>query len=199
MRRRKKYQSMSMFREKKKTVTPELIREILSWVFYTVIAVFVAFVLVLAFGKRVRVIGDSMEASLYNGQSVLVNRIIYRLVDPKKNDVVVFLPNGNEKSHYYIKRVVAVPGETVKIEDGNLIVNGETVVTENGKYDKMEEAGIAENEIKLGSGEFFVLGDNRNSSEDSRSANIGIVKTPTIAGKAWFCYGSKEGTTGLIK
>lgn len=199
MRRRKKYQSMSMFREKKKTVTPELIREILSWVFYTVIAVFVAFVLVLAFGKRVRVIGDSMEASLYNGQSVLVNRIIYRLVDPKKNDVVVFLPNGNEKSHYYIKRVVAVPGETVKIEDGNLIVNGERVVTENGKYDKMEEAGIAENEIKLGSGEFFVLGDNRNSSEDSRSANIGIVKTPTIAGKAWFCYGSKEGTTGLIK
>ncbi|WP_242840973.1 signal peptidase I [Butyrivibrio sp. AE3004] len=187
-----------MYREKKKTVTPELIREILSWVFYTVIAVFVAFVLVLSFGKRVRVIGDSMETSLYNGQSVLVNRIVYKLVSPKKDDVIVFLPNGNEKSHYYVKRVVAGPGETVKIVDGNLVVNGETVVTESREYDKMEEAGIAENEIKLGNGEFFVLGDNRNSSEDSRSANIGVVKISTIAGKAWFSFGSKEGKTGLI-
>lgn len=196
-RKKKRYQSM--FQEKKKTVTPELVRELLSWLFYTVIAVFVAFVLVLSFGKRVRVIGDSMETALYNGQSVFVNRIVYRLTSPKKNDVIVFLPNGNEKSHYYVKRVVAVPGEKVQIVDGNLVVNGETVVTESGKYDKMEEAGIAENEITLGNGEFFVLGDNRNSSEDSRSANIGIVKTATIAGKAWFSYGSKEGKTGLIE
>ncbi|MCR5342188.1 MAG: signal peptidase I [Butyrivibrio sp.] len=197
MRRRQRYQSM--FQEKKKTVTPEFIRELLSWLFYTAIAVFVAFVLVLSFGKRVRVIGDSMETALYNSQSVLVDRIVYRLTSPKKNDVIVFLPNGNAKSHYYVKRVVAVPGETVKIVDGNLVVNGETVVTEDGKYDKMEEAGIAENEITLGNGEFFVLGDNRNSSEDSRSANIGIVKSATIAGKAWFAYGSKEGKTGLIE
>ena len=197
MRRRKRYQSM--FQEKKKTVTPEFVRELFSWRFYTAIAVFVAFVLVLSFGKRVRVIGDSMETALYNSQSVLVDRIIYRLTSPKRNDVIVFLPNGNEKSHFYIKRVVAVPAETVKIVDGNLVINGETVVTESGKYDKMEEAGIAENEITLGSGEFFVLGDNRNSSEDSRSANIGIVKINTIAGKAWFSYGSKEGKTGLIE
>ncbi|WP_408070915.1 signal peptidase I [Butyrivibrio sp. JL13D10] len=197
MRRKKRYQSM--FQEKKKTVTPEFVRELFSWLFYTVIAVFVAFVLVLSFGKRVRVIGDSMETALYNSQSVLVDRIIYRLTSPKRNDVIVFLPNGNEKSHFYIKRVVAVPGETVKIVDGNLVINGETVVTESGKYDKMEEAGIAENEITLGNGEFFVLGDNRNSSEDSRSANIGIVKIGTIAGKAWLSYGSKEGKTGLIE
>ena len=188
-----------MFREKKKTVTPELLKEIASWVFYTVIAVFVAFVLVISFGKRVRVIGDSMENSLFNGQSVLVNRIIYKIASPKRDDVIVFLPNGNEKSHYYVKRVVAVPGETVKIVDGNLVINGETVVTEDDEYDKMEEAGIAENEIKLGNGEFFVLGDNRNSSEDSRSANIGVVKIATIAGKAWFSYGAKEGNNGLIK
>ncbi|WP_026490916.1 MULTISPECIES: signal peptidase I [unclassified Butyrivibrio] len=197
MRRRQRYQSM--FQEKKKTVTPEFIRELLSWLFYTAIAVFVAFVLVLSFGKRVRVIGDSMETALYNSQSVLVDRIVYRLTSPKKNDVIVFLPNGNAKSHYYVKRVVAVPGEKVQIVDGNLVVNGETVITEDGKYDKMEEAGIAENEITLGNGEFFVLGDNRNSSEDSRSANIGIVKSDTIAGKAWFAYGSKEGKTGLIE
>lgn len=195
--RKRRYRPMYL--EKKKTVTPELFREILSWIFYTAVAVFVAFVLVICFGKRVRVIGESMEPSLYNSQSVLVDAIAYKLKAPKKDDVIVFLPNGNEKSHYYIKRVVAVPGETVRIEGGNLIVNGETVATEDREYDKMEEAGIAENDITLGSGEFFVLGDNRNSSEDSRSANIGVVKLSTIAGKAWFSYGTKEGKTGLVE
>ena len=194
--RKRRYRPMYL--KKKKSVTSEVFKEVLSWLFYTVAAVFVAFVLVICFGKRVRVIGDSMEPSLCNSQSVLVDAIAYKLKSPKKNDVIVFLPNGNEKSHYYIKRVVAVPGETVRIEGGNLIVNGETVVTENREYDKMEEAGIAENDITLGSGEFFVLGDNRNSSEDSRSANIGVVKLSTIAGRAWFSYGTKEGKTGLV-
>ena len=197
MRRRKKYRSM--FREEKKTITPELVKEIFSYCFYTVFAVFVAFVLVISFGKRVKTIGDSMNPALTNGQSVLVNRIVYKLFSPKKGDVVVFLPNGNEKSHYYIKRVVAVSGETVQIKDGFLYVNGEVVSDESHDYDKMEDAGIAENEIKLGNGEFFVLGDNRNSSEDSRSANIGVVKLATIAGKAWFGYGSQNGNNGFVK
>ncbi len=195
----KKKRYHSMFHEKKSVITPELIKEIFSWGFYTVLAIFIAAVLVFAFGKRVRVIGDSMEPNLYNGQSVLVNRIVYKLISPSKDDVIVFLPNGNEKAHYYIKRVVAVPGETVQIIDGKLYINGEVVDDEADEYDKMEEAGIAENEITLNSGEFFVLGDNRNSSEDSRSANIGVVKSSTIAGKAWFCYGSDEGGSGFVK
>ena len=188
----------SMFHEKKSVITPELIKEIFSWGFYTVIAVFIAFVLVVSFGKRVRVIGESMEPALYNGQSVLVNRIVYRLLSPSKGDIVVFLPNGNEKSHYYIKRVVGVPGDTVQIIDGFLYINGEIVDNEDDEYDKMEDAGIAENEIKLGSGEFFVLGDNRNSSEDSRSANIGVVRTSMMAGKVWFSYGSENGKNGFV-
>ena len=195
--RRKRQQSM--FHEKKKVLTLDLVKELLSWVFYTAFAFFVAFVLVTAFGKRVRTIGDSMETALYNGQSVLVDKIVYKLFSPSKDDVIVFLPNGNEKSHYYIKRVVAVPGETVQIKDGVLYVNGEAVLDDEHDYDKMEDAGIAENEIKLGNGEFFVLGDNRNSSEDSRSANIGVVKLSTIAGKAWFCYGSESGKNGFVK
>ncbi len=194
--RKKRYRSM--FHEKKKVVTPELIREILSWLFYTILAVFIAFVLVLAFGKRVKVIGDSMETALYNGKNVLVDRIVYRLFAPSRGDVIVFLPNGNEKSHYYVKRVVAIPGETVQIKDGILYINGEAVSNDAKEYDKMEEAGIAENEITLGNGEFFVLGDNRNSSEDSRSANIGVVKRDTIAGKAWFSYGKADGASGFV-
>ena len=194
--RKKRYRSM--FHEKKKVVTPELIREIMSWLFYTILAVFIAFVLVLAFGKRVKVIGDSMETALYNGKNVLVDRIVYRLLAPSRGDVLVFLPNGNEKSHFYVKRVVALPGETVQIKDGLLYINGEAVSNDDKEYDKMEEAGIAENEITLGNGEFFVLGDNRNSSEDSRSANIGVVKRDTIAGKAWFSYGKADGASGFV-
>ena len=195
--RKKRYHSM--FHEKKQIITPELLKEIFSWGFYTIFAIFVAFVLVMAYGKKVKVIGDSMEPALMNGQSVLVDRIVFRLLSPDRGDVIVFLPNGNEKSHYYVKRVVAIPGETVQIIDGNLYINGEIVSDEGDEYDKMEEAGIAENEIKLGSGEFFVLGDNRNSSEDSRSANIGVVKSSTIAGKVWFSFGSADGDRGFVK
>ena len=142
-------------------------------------------------------IGVSMEPSLYNGQKVLVNRLIYKLSAPKRNDVVVFLPGGNQNVHYYVKRVVAVPGQKVQIIDGMLYVDG--IPEENEAYDKMEDAGIAENEILLGDDEYFVLGDNRNSSEDSRSGNIGPVSRESVYGKAWFHMGGGGDGMGLVK
>ena len=186
------------FHQKKKVLTPKLIREIFSWIIVTVMAVFLAFVIVTAFGMQVKVIGDSMEPTIYNGQGVLVDRLIFKLFGPNKNDIVVFLPNGNTNSHYYVKRVVATPGDKVQIIDGDLYVNGE--VSESGKidYDKMEDAGIAASELKLGSGEYFLLGDNRNSSEDSRSANIGVVTTKMMVGKAWFKVANQQGSAGFI-
>ncbi|WP_026651126.1 signal peptidase I [Butyrivibrio proteoclasticus] len=181
-RRRKRY----TFYQKKKRITSKLVREIMSWAFVTVLAIFLAFVFVTSFGMQVKVIGDSMEPSYSNGQSVLVNRLVYKIGGPSKGDVIVFLPNGNTNSHYYVKRVVAEPGDTVQIIDGSLYVNGTLADDDNANYDKMEDAGIAVNEIKLGSGEYFVLGDNRNSSEDSRSANIGIITTKMMIGKVWY-------------
>ena len=174
------------FHQKKSIITPKLIKEIFSWILITVISTFLAFGFVLAFGMQVKVIGDSMEPLEANGQTVLVNRLVYKILSPKEGDIIVFLPNGNANSHYYIKRVVATPGDKVQIIDGSLYINGELSEEDDEKYDKMEDAGIAANEIKLGSGEFFVLGDNRNSSEDSRSANIGIVKSNMLIGKVWF-------------
>ena len=174
------------FHQKKSIITPKLIKEIFSWILITVISTFLAFVFVLAFGMQVKVIGDSMEPLEANGQTVLVNRLVYKILSPKEGDIIVFLPNGNANSHYYIKRVVATPGDKVQIIDGSHYINGELSEEDDEKYDKMEDTGIAANEIKLGSGEFFVLGDNRNSSEDSRSANIGIVKSNMLIGKVWF-------------
>ncbi|WP_029233606.1 signal peptidase I [Butyrivibrio sp. VCB2006] len=197
MRRRRKKNTLS-FSQKKKIITPKLIQEIFSWITVTIAMVALAGAFVFAFGMQVKVIGDSMEPSAYNGQTVLVNRLIFKIFGPKTGDIVVFLPNGNVNSHYYVKRVVAGPGDKVQIVDGLLYINGQVQTEDQDKYDKMEDAGIASNEIKLKSGEYFVLGDNRNSSEDSRSANIGIVSTGMMVGKAWFKMGLDDHSGGFI-
>ncbi len=186
------------FYQKKEKVTPKLLGEIFSWIFVTVLAIAISFALVIAFGMQVKVIGDSMEPSLYNGQSVLVDRALSKIASPNAGDIVVFLPNGNINSHYYVKRIVAVPGDQVQITDGFLYINGKAVEEDTDIFDKMEDAGIAAGGLKLGSGEYFVLGDNRNSSEDSRSANIGIVKQSMMIGKAWFKLKGGEGSFGPI-
>ena len=195
MRSRKNYLT---FNQKKKRITPKLIREIFSWLSITLAAVAVACALVFFFGMQVMVIGDSMEPLLSNGQKVLVDRALSKIISPKTGDIVVFLPNGNTNSHYYVKRIVAKAGDTVQITDGTLYINGEPSKEDDDYFDKMEDAGIASNPIKLKSGEYFVLGDNRNSSEDSRSANIGIVSESMIVGKAWFKFAYEDAHFGPI-
>lgn len=186
------------FYKKKKKVSAGLIRELFSWIFGICISILSAFILVYSVGMTTSVIGVSMEPGLYSGQTILVNKVIYRVSAPKRGDVIVFLPHGNQNSHDYVKRVVAVSGDTVQILNGILYVNGEMVETKE-EYDKIADAGIAENELKLQSGEYFVLGDNRNNSEDSRSANIGVVNEEDIIGKAWFHLTSEDMGIGFIK
>ncbi|MBD5524992.1 MAG: signal peptidase I [Lachnospiraceae bacterium] len=186
------------FYQKKKKLNPTVIKDIFEVIVGGMIAVFLAFVIVFSVGMRTSVIGDSMEPVLSNGQEILMNRVIYRLSSPKRGDVVVFLPNGNQNSHYYVKRVVGLPGETIQIREGNVYING-VLLEEDEEFSKMIDAGIAQNELELATDEFFVLGDNRNSSEDSRSGNIGAVKKDTIIGKAWFHMASEQESMGLIK
>lgn len=138
-----------------------------------------------------------MAETLDNGDQILVNRFIYKVIGPRANDVVVFLPNGNEKSHYYVKRVVGVPGDTVQIKEGKVYING-AAFEEKVDVAAMEDAGLAGDSITLGDDEYFVLGDNRNNSEDSRYANIGNVKREYLIGKAWFVVTTGD-RFGLIK
>lgn len=186
------------FYQKKKRLDPRILKDGVELLVGSAVAVFLAFVLVFSVGMRTSVIGDSMEPVLYNGQEILMNRILYRISMPKRGDVIVFLPNGNQNSHFYVKRVVGLPGETVQIRDGNVYIDG-MMLAQDDRFDKIVDPGIAQNELLLASDEFFVLGDNRNSSEDSRSGNIGAVKKDTIIGKAWFHLAIGEETMGLIE
>lgn len=186
------------FYQKKKRLNPKVIKDIFEMIVGSMIVIFLAFVIVFSVGMRTSIVGDSMEPMLYNGQEILINRVIYRLSSPKRGDVVVFLPNGNQNTHYYVKRVVGLPGETIHIQDGDVYVDG-ILLEEDESFDKMIDAGIALHELTLESDEFFVLGDNRNSSEDSRSGNIGAVKKENIIGQAWFRLGTEWETMGLIE
>ncbi len=186
------------FYQKKKKLNTKLIKDIAETLVGSIVVIFLAFVIVFSVGMRTSVIGDSMEPSLYNAQEILMNRIIYKISTPKRGDVIVFLPNGNQNSHYYVKRVVGLPGETVQIRNGSVYIDG-ALLEEDESLDKMIDAGIAQNGIVLASDEFFVLGDNRNSSEDSRSGNIGAVKRDTIIGKAWYHMASGDESMGLVE
>ncbi len=186
---------LSFYRRKKK-INSALLREIFSWLFGIFAAVFIAVVVTYFFGMTTRVVGVSMEPVLYNGQSILIDRFGYVLSSPKRGDVIVFLPNGNENAHYYVKRVAAVPGDEVLIEGGVLYVNGEK---SDWTDEKILEAGIAEHTLTIGKGEYFCIGDNINNSEDSRSANVGPVKDTDIIGRVWFRFSCEDAETGFVK
>lgn len=186
------------FYQKEKKLNPKLLTDLFEMMILTFVVIFLAFAITYFVGMRTSIIGDSMEPSLYNGQEILINRFIYKLSLPKRGDVVVFWPNGNQKTHYYVKRVIALPGETIQIIDGRVYIDG-SLLDEDESYSKIMDAGIAENEILLGVDEYFVLGDNRNSSEDSRSGNIGPVKRNNIIGQAWFRMKIEGGQMGLVE
>lgn len=185
------------FYQKKKKLNIVVIKEIFSWLFWIFASILLAVVTVFCIGMKTSVIGPSMEPSLYNGQSIFLNRLIYKVASPREGDVIVFLPNGNEKSHYYVKRVVGVPGDTLYIKDGLLYVNGEAV--EAYFNDRIAEPGLLESEVTLEEDEYFVIGDNCNNSEDSRSANIGTVKKSYIIGKAWMKLAAGDSELGLVE
>ena len=191
----KRRNGLNFSRRRRKFNMP-LFKEVMWGVIECAIVIFIAHTLVTFFGCRTTVVGNAMNDTLTNEEQILVNRFVYNVSSPKQGDVIAFLPNGNEKSHYYVRRVVACPGDTIQIKEGVVYVNGEAY-QEKITVASIEDAGVASEEIKLGNDEYFVLGDNRNNSEDSRLANIGNVKKSYIIGKAWF-YFKSIGNMGFI-
>ena len=133
--------------------------------------------------QRTIVDGKSMMNTFMNGDNLLVEKVSYNFKDPERFDVIVFYPHGKDAGDYYIKRVIGLPGETVQIVGDDIYINGELLEENYGK-DPMTNAGIASEPLTLGDDEFFVLGDNREISDDSRYEDVGPVKRENIAGKA---------------
>ena len=176
---------LSFGKKRRKRVDYELVQNIVVWVIQIVIVCALAFGIVWYFGHKVSMIGDSMSPQLKNGDVTLINRLAYDARRPRRGEVIAFRPNGNENTHYYIKRVIGLPGETISYHDGELYIDGE-VLEEKYETTELVELGLLEDEITLEGDEYFVLGDDRKHSEDSRVANIGNVKRSEIAGKVWF-------------
>ncbi len=167
------------------------------WIFRVAGICVFAFLIVWHLGQRVSMIGDSMNPVLRNGDVVLVNRLVYNARRPRRGDIIVFKPKGNENSHYYIKRVIGLPGEKVEFRENEIYIDGNRL-EEKYQSAAVDRTGIVTEEMELGSDEYFVLGDNRENSEDSRDADVGNVKREYIFGKAWFVISPRD-SFGFIK
>lgn len=167
-----------------------ILREILSTSLYLLGVLCVVYLTIHFVGQRTQVQGSSMEPTLSTEDNLLVDKISYRFHDPERFDVIVFqfLQEGRffqGDDTFYIKRIIGLPGETVKIdEEGNIFIN-DALLEENYGKERILNPGRAIEPITLGKDEYFVLGDNRNNSSDGRDPSVGNIRREHIIGKAW--------------
>lgn len=161
-----------------------VVKEVVSILIYLAIVFVLTFLVVEFVGQRTVVSGSSMENTLSDGDNLIVDKISYRFGEPERFDIVVF-QFQHEENTYYIKRIIGLPGETVQIdEDGTIYINGSELEESYGK-EVIRDAGLAAEPFTLGENEYFVLGDNRNGSCDSRDPAVAAVSEDWILGKAW--------------
>ncbi len=171
-------------KESKKPLIMKIFIKVFIWAAEIAAVIFLAYFIVYYALERTNMIGISMETTLTDGDQIIINKFSYRFSEPKRFDVIVFKQSGEEHSYYDIKRIVGLPGEKLQIKDGIIYINGEAV-DEVVNVVPMVNFGLAAEEISLEENEYFVLGDNRNNSEDSRFASVGMVRREEIIGKAF--------------
>lgn len=161
-----------------------VIGETVSFILYIAVVFLVTFLVIHYVGQRTQVSGSSMEYTLSDGDNLIVDKISYRFYEPERFDIIVF-PFQQEEDTYYIKRIIGLPGETVQIgEDGTILINGMELEESYGR-EVIQEPGAAAEPLTLREGEYFVLGDNRNASSDSRDPSVGMIQREDIIGRAW--------------
>lgn len=163
-----------------------IMRELLNTAIYLLCVLGAVWLVITFVGQRTELEGASMENTLHNGDNLIVDKLSYRFHDPERFDIIVF-PFQFQDNTYYIKRIIGLPGETVQImDDGSIYINGEKLEENYGmEVIKPETIGRAAEPIELGDDEYFVMGDNRNNSSDSRTDMVGNIKRENIIGKAW--------------
>ena len=161
-----------------------IVKELLTTIIYMGGVILLVFILHTFVGQKVQVDGGSMNPTLENEDTLWVDKLRYHITDPKRFDVIVF-PYRKGSDILFIKRIIGLPGETVQIDNGKIYINGQLLV-ENYGMAEIEDPGIASSKVILAHDEYFVLGDNRNNSNDSRKSDVGNIKRENILGKAVF-------------
>ncbi|MGN0240787.1 MAG: signal peptidase I [Candidatus Weimeria sp.] len=179
------------FRRKRKKTDYRKILHFLILTAEILAVVAAAYLVVQSFATQVTMTEESMEPQIGVSDSLLINKLAYKFKAPEAGDVIAFLPSGNLSGRYSIKRVIAVPGQTVVIKSGIVYVNNKAY-TASVETTSIDDAGLASNTITLGKDEYFVLGDNRDVSEDSRYQSVGNVLRSQIKGKIWFDVTAKN-------
>ena len=162
----------------------KVLKEILSTSLYLLVVLVITYLVIHFVGQRTQVQGESMEPMLQDGDNLIVDKITYHFKAPQRFDIIVF-PFQYKEDTYYIKRIIGLPGETVQITgEGTIYIDGE-VLEEGYGREVIRDPGNAYSPITLGEDEYFVLGDNRNNSSDSRSSSVGLIHRKDIIGRAW--------------
>jgi len=175
---------MDMYLNSKRPKYKKFFKSLFWWIIEIVFVILAAWLIIEYAVEKTTMMGVSMNTTLNDGDKIIINKLAYLRSEPQRYDVIVFSQNKSGHGYYNMKRVIGLPGETVEIVNGEVYINGNKM-DEVIPVEKMRVAGLADDAILLGENEFFVLGDNRNYSEDSRFANIGTVVKNDIIGKAW--------------
>ena len=166
-----------------------ILGELGGWLVYILLIIGLTYLIITFVGQRTMVSGSSMETTLQDGDNLIVDKISYRFRDPKRYDIIVF-PYKYEEDTYYIKRIIGMPGETVQIRDGYVYIDGKRLTSDIYGKEKIKDPQTAAEPVTLGDDEYFVMGDNRDHSDDSRF--WGFVPEKNIVGKATYIWMSLE-------
>ena len=187
----KNWKQSPKIQEAKEKLEDEKVRGFMRWGFEIVVTLVLAAMVGIMLFQTVTMQESSMEPTIAVGDRFFINRVVYKFSSPKRGDLIVFRTNASDDAALHIRRVIGLPGETVQIVDGQILINGETY-KEGRDFPVISNPGMASSPVTLESGEYFVLGDNRNNSEDSRYGDIGNINKKYIVGKVWFVISPKD-------
>ncbi len=170
---------------KRKGKIPKALKSVLDGGVFVLVVLIITLVISKYVIYRVQVQNVSMQKTLHAGDILLANRLTYSIRDPERFDVIIFRIKGEKED--FIKRVIGLPGEYIQIKEGVIYIN-DTPIEDYPAVDAPEYAGDAQDRIYLGEGEYFVLGDNRKESIDSRYAQIGLIRSDQIVAHAVLRY-----------
>lgn len=162
---------------------PSFAIQVFEWIWDIFIVLIIVYLIITFVVQNTKVSGHSMEPTLHNNDAVIVNKFIYHFKTPHQGDIIVF-PYQKDPSKKYIKRIIGLPGDIIDIENGMIYINGQ-ILHEPYIIESWNVKGNISYPFKIPENTYFVMGDNRDYSADSRFQDVGTVQKSEIFGKAW--------------